>query len=415
MKLLFLAHRIPFPPNKGDKIRAFNVLRYLAARHEVYLACLVDDPADLGEWSELRALVAGIVFERIHPSLRRAAALAGIFGPQPVSVRYFHRPRLQSRIDELIEREQIEAFYCSCSPMAEYLFRSRHASGRVGCAVRVMDLIDVDSFKWQQYAERSGPLAAWIYTREARQLAAYEERIAALCARVLVVSEQEKSYFPAAAYAGKLTAMPNGVDLEFFRPRGAERTSEAAIVFTGVMDYWPNVEGVSWFVDRVFPLIRARMPHVHLLIVGSRPTAHVRRLAQRRGIEVTGYVEDVRSYIERAGVCVAPLRIARGIQNKILEAMAMGKAVVCTPEAFEGIRAQDGRDLVVADGEEAFATATIRLLEDTEAARQIGRAARLCVEAFYSWERNLGILEEILPASLRSNHDQPEPACARPA
>lgn len=405
MKVLFLAHRIPFPPNKGDKIRSFNVLRYLAARHEVHVGCLVDDESDLRYVPKLRELARSVSFERIHPRLGRIAALPGMLRSRALSVTYFHSGKLQKAIDEVLASQGIDAIFCSCSPMAEYLFRSRYAQ-RIAASVRVMDLIDVDSQKWRQYAASRPAWTAWIYRYEAQCLARYEARIVRTFDRVLLVSEAEKAQLPGELQLSSVRSIPNGVDLEYFSPAhtGVFPASGPLLVFTGVMDYWPNVDGVQWFVEKIFPRIRASVPDVRFLIVGNRPTAQVRKLAATPGVTVTGFVEDIRDYVGAAGVCIVPLRIARGIQNKLLEAMAMGKAVVSTPQAYEGLRAQSGRDLLVAADEAAFAEATIQLLGDPQRAAVMGRKARLCVERNYAWEGNLSELDDLI-----------RPDAARPA
>jgi sugar transferase (PEP-CTERM/EpsH1 system associated) len=264
-------------------------------------------------------------------------------------------------------------------------------------ARRIMDFIDVDSYKWSEYADRSPPWKSWLYRYEARELARYERRIAAEFDATLVVSEQERRYFPGGPPA-TLTAVSNGVDLGFFTPRAAPPPGAAApaVVFTGVMDYRPNVDGVTWFVERLWGRIRAGCPSARLLIVGSRPTAAVLRLAQHPGVEVTGFVPDVRDYLAQASVCVAPLRIARGVQNKVLEAMAMGRPVVTTAAAFEGLEAEPGRDLLVAAGEDEFVAAVGQLLADPVRAAAIGVAARQCVERHYRWDDNLRVLEGLV-------------------
>jgi sugar transferase (PEP-CTERM/EpsH1 system associated) len=281
--------------------------------------------------------------------------------------------------------------------MAEYLFRSRHPD-KVAAAVRVMDLIDVDSEKWRQYANSRPPWAAWIYRYEARCLAAYEAQIVRTFDRVLVVSEAEKGQIPPELQLANLRAMPNGVDLEYFSPAhpGRYEASEPLLVFTGMMDYWPNVDGVQWFVEHIFPRIRVAVPEVRLLIVGNRPTAQVRKLGGTPGVTVTGFVEDIRDYVGAAEVCVVPLRIARGIQNKLLEAMAMGKPVISTPQAFEGLRAEAGRDVLVAEDEVAFAAAAIQLLADKRRSAELGRNARSCVERNYAWAANLSGLDDLI-------------------
>ncbi len=398
MRILFLAHRIPYPPNKGDKIRAFNILKHLSERHAVYLACLVDERADLESLAPLRSIAKRVLFDQLSPRLGKLLALAGMVGARPITVSYFHSQRLQRQVDELIADEHIDAVFCSSSPMAEYIFRSSHAPDRLRSLTRVMDLIDVDSIKWSQYAERSAAWKAWIFRYEARQLGAYETRIRREFHSVIVVSEEEKSLLPPVEGGSNVAAMSNGVDLDYFSPaqRVCHPAAQGALVFTGVMDYWPNAEGVCWFVEQVFPRIRAGAPAAQLFIVGNRPSAQVRRLASVPGVTVTGFVPDVRSYVAAAAACIVPLRIARGVQNKLLEAMAMGKAVVTTPQAFEGVRAQAGRDVVVADGEEAFAAAVCRLLQQPDEAVRIGRNARACVESNYSWAENLRLLDEVL-------------------
>jgi sugar transferase (PEP-CTERM/EpsH1 system associated) len=398
MKVLLLTHRMPFPPNKGDKIRSFHILNYLAKRHEVYLACLVDDDSDPRFVTEIKTRVRRFVFERIHPRTKKPIALFGLLRSCPITVSYFYSPTLQRQIDDLIDAVEIDAFVCFSSPMAQYLFRSRHASGRVRRAIRVMDLIDVDSRKWRQFAEHSPIWTSWIYRYEAKHLAEYERRIAREFDRVLVVSEQEKGVFPGSSDTPNLQAMSNGVDLEFFRPVpfGVGGTIRPTLVFTGTMNYRPNIEGIKWFVESVLQRVRAAVPDVELLIVGSKPTPEVERLGRMPGVVVTGFVEDIREYLKRASVCIAPLKIARGLQNKVLEAMAMGKAVVCTPQAYEGIRATPGSHLMVADGADAFAATTIDLLLDPAKAEQLGLEARRCIEKGYGWEQNLRVFNSIL-------------------
>jgi sugar transferase (PEP-CTERM/EpsH1 system associated) len=398
MRVLFLAHRIPFPPNKGDKIRAFNILKYLAKRHEIHIACLVDDERDLQFVPEIEKYAGRVVFDRIRPRTKKLLAFGGMLRSRAITVGYFYSPRLQRQIDDLIDTVDIDAFVCSSSPMAEYLFRSRHAGAKIRAGLRVMDLIDVDSCKWRQYAAQSSIWTSWIYRYEAGCLAEYEKHIARAFDHVLVVSEQEKNVFPGGADTPNLEAMSNGVDLEFFKPdqSGTHAPARPTLVFTGAMDYRPNIEGISWFVESVFPRIQVAVPDVELLIVGNKPTPEVVRLGRLRGVVVTGFVEDVRKYLIKASVCIVPLRVARGIQNKVLEAMAMGKAVVCTPQAHEGIDATSRKELVVAEGADDFAAATIDLLLDQGKAQRLGLAARQRVEREYSWEDNLQLLDRIL-------------------
>jgi sugar transferase (PEP-CTERM/EpsH1 system associated) len=263
-----------------------------------------------------------------------------------------------------------------------------------------MDLIDIDSCKWRQYAHQAAFWKAWVYRLEATYLSEYERRIARLFDHLFVVTEQERRQFPDSPEAAHLQALANGVDLEFFTPHTPQslpikQMPGALLVFTGVMDYWPNVEGMIWFVQRILPKVQQSVPDARLCIVGNHPTPVVQRLASSKGVTVTGYVQDIRDYLAAASVCVAPLRMARGIQNKVLEAMAMGRPVVSTVQAFEGIDAVAGEDIVVAEGEEDFARAIVGLLRDTERAERIGVHARACMEHHYRWDLNLARLSEI--------------------
>ena len=397
MRILLLTHRMPFPPNKGDKIRSFNLLSYLSRRHEVYVASLIDDEQDLLYVAQLRKWVCGFVYEIIGRKLQPLLSARGALRGRSITVTHFYSSRLQSRIDALIDTVPFDCLFCFSSPMAEYVFRSRHAAGRIRAALRVMDLIDIDSYKWRQYADRAPIWKAWVYRMEATYLSAYERRIARLFDHLFVVTEQERCHFPDSTLASRLHALANGVDLEFFTPQipPIKRVSGTLLVFTGVMDYWPNVEGVIWFVHRILPHVQRLVPDAQLYIVGNRPTPEVQKLASYNGVTVTGYVQDVREYLAAASVCVVPLRMARGIQNKVLEAMAMGKPVVSTAQAFEGIQAVAGEDIVVAEGEEDFVRAIVGLLSDTGRAESIGARARACVERHYRWDLNLGRLSEI--------------------
>jgi sugar transferase (PEP-CTERM/EpsH1 system associated) len=397
MKVLYVSHRLPCPPHKGEKIRALNILKFLAVHHEVHLASLVDDENDLRYVDQLHPYTRSLTVQRVRPRLRKAFALSAVASDESVSSRYFHVSALQRRVDSLIEREGIAGVFCSSSPTAEYVFRSRHAA-QLRDVPKVMDLIDVDSVKWRHYAEQSHAGSAWLYRREARHLAALEVRIGQQFDRVLVVSEAERKCCDSIA-PDRVTAVPNGVDLEYFSPRADDSPErQPVLVFTGVMDYRPNVDGIVWFVRSILPHIRVAVPDVRLFIVGNRPTKVVQRLASDRGVVVTGFVPDVREYVAR-GLSIAPLRIARGIQNKVLEAMAMGRPIVVTPQAFEGIDAVPGRDLMVADDEHEFAAQTIQCLQDPVHADRLGRSARARAEQCYSWSKNLALLDELLPAT----------------
>lgn len=396
MRILLLTHRPPFPPDKGDKIRSFHMLRHLAGRHEVHLATLVDDAADLAHLPELATRVRSVAHARIDAPLRRPFAALSLLGGRSASVAFFHCAALQRDIDRLIDTVDFDVVLAYSSPMAEYVLRSRHAAGRLVRARKLVDYIDVDSAKWSDYAARGGWRAiAW--RAEARALAAHERCVARRFDQLFLTSAQEADAFPDPIQRPRIVALPNGVDLSFFAPTpGPGAGDRPRLVFTGVMDYLPNVEGVAWFAAQVWPSIRAAHPEAQFDIVGSRPSPLVRELGREPGINVTGRVEDVRRYLAAAHVSVAPLQIARGVQNKVLEAMAMARPVVATSAAACGVAARHGHELLVADDPGAFAAAVLELLRDRQLAASIGQGARACVERHHCWDRSFAILDGLL-------------------
>jgi sugar transferase (PEP-CTERM/EpsH1 system associated) len=398
MRILMLAHRLPYPPNKGDKIRAYQILRHLARRHEVSLASAVDDVADLRYVDTLRTMASEVAVARIDGLGRRLASLRALIGRACVTVTHFHQSSLQRQVDAWFDRAPFEVVLCFSAASAEYLFRSRHCHGPLLDTRKIMDLVDVDSLKWRQYAETANPVMARLYRREAQTLSAYERRIAESFDRVFLSSPAEAALLDAGDARGKVGSFVNGVDLDYFRPCEPCRShmGEPWVVFTGMMDYLPNVDAVRWFADEVFPYVRQQMPAARFVIVGGRPASAVRRLASRHGITVTGFVEDVRGWIAQAAVCVAPLRIARGIQNKVLEAMAMGRPVIASPQALEGIRAQPGQDVMVAAQSRHFADAVLTMLRDPMLGAHIGRSGRRFVERHHRWDVNLAVLDEAI-------------------
>jgi polysaccharide biosynthesis protein PslH len=398
MRILILAHRIPYPPNKGDKIRSYNILKHLGRRHEIHLATLIEDAGDREYLSVLSSIVTSLVYDKIDPWARNISSAISLLKTGPISVSYFFSQKMQKAINRLLGQYKFDAIICSSSPMAEYILRSGPSMEKVGNPLLLMDLMDVDSCKWRQYAEKCSGIKRWLYNREAILLSDYEKKIVREFDHVFLVSEQEKYLLSEDFSASNVSAMSNGVDMKYFRPMGTGKISKSGhvLVFTGAMDYWPNVEGVEWFARKVFPKIKEAFPDVTFYIAGSRPTQAVQRLGRLDGVRVTGYVNDIRDYLSMADVCVVPLRIARGIQNKVLEAFAMGKAVVCTPQALEGIRATPGKEVLVAENPEDFVECVTRLLNDLSTSQNLGRDARKCVEANYSWGKNLKILDEIL-------------------
>jgi sugar transferase (PEP-CTERM/EpsH1 system associated) len=408
--LLFLSHRIPYPPDKGDKIRAWHIFQHLARSWRVHLGCLIDDPADWAHVPRLRPLCADLACFGRHPSWRRLRALAHLRPGRPLTLDYFQDPGLQRWVDTTLARGEIAAVFVFCSAMAPYVMRpgvigsGAMGSGRVAC---MLDMVDVDSAKWAAYAQqRRWPMRP-VWAREARTLLAFERQAARHFDRTLFVSADECRHFASLAPESRdrLDWVENGVDLERFSPRLAFATpfpgDAPAIVFTGRMDYWPNESGALWFAREVMPRLRRGRHPPQFHIVGADPGPPLRRLAGEPDIHVTGRVADTRPYLAHAAAVVAPLGVARGIQNKVLEAMAMGRPVVASTQAFEGVRAQPGRDLLVAADAEAMARLVSEVLEGRHPG--LGAAAREAVERGHDWTATLRRLDPLLGATTPSS------------
>ena len=394
--VLYLTHRLPYPPNKGDKVRTYHLLEYLASRHRVYLGTFVDDPADLAYVALVRSRCAGMHVTRIRPALAKMRSLTGLASGDALSVPYYRDAGLRSWIRRTGASVGFDAALIFSSAMAQY-----GDELRADTTVQVFD--DVDSAKWTQYAAHRRWPMSWLYRREGRLLLEFERATAARAARTFFVTDNEAALFRSLApeCADRLGVVPNGVDSEFFSPRHPVESpfvsGEQAVVFTGAMDYWPNVDAVTWFAADVLPRLRLEWPHIQFHVVGRSPTAAIRALASS-GIHVSGTVPDVRPYLRHAAVVVAPLRLARGIQNKILEAMAMGKAVVASESCAGALDAQPGRDFLTAGTAEDFARQVGALLRDPSRAAAIGLAARDAVVSRYSWAAHLAGFDRHLPA-----------------
>jgi sugar transferase (PEP-CTERM/EpsH1 system associated) len=386
--LLFLAHRIPFPPDKGDKIRAWHMLERLSRSHRIHLGCFIDDPADRMHIPALRAMCADAAFFDIVPRNQRMLASLRMRPGRPLTTGYFHDARLRRWVAGKLAAGIGRAFVF-CSAMAPYLMGT-------GPVHRVLDMVDVDSEKWRAYATGAGWPVRAIWKREARTLLAFERQAARCFHRTLLVSEPEADCLRTLApeSAERIGAMENGVDLEHFSPAHVFPDPHPPvgqhIVFTGTMDYRPNVAAVTWFAAEVMPRLHARGIPAHFTVVGANPAADVLRLASDT-VRVTGRVIDVRPYVAHAALVVAPLTIARGIQNKVLEAMAMARPVVASPEAAEGVRAQPGRDLLVASGADAMADVVGAVLAGRHPT--VGNAARRAMVDGYAWSNTLAALD----------------------
>ena len=389
MRILFLCHRLPYPPKRGGKIRPFNMIRHLSRRHEVTVATVARSAAEVAEGQDLRKYC-----HELHVGQIPTYAGWGRFGlytatTYPATFGYFYSPALDRTVQTLLATRDFEAIFVHCSSMGPYVARHR------GCR-KMLDYGDADSEKWLEYARASRFPLSLGFALEGRKVRRYERWLAEGFDACSVNAPREREVL--GQYVDKpIYVFPNGVDLDYFRPqREGGPASPARVVFTGNMSYKPNVEAVGDFVSRILPRVWARRPETEFYIVGMDPSPAVRRLADGRRIVVTGRVDDVRPYFDAATVAVAPLRIARGLQNKVLEAMAMRVPVVASPAAFNGINAEAGRDVLVADDPESFSRGVVSLLDDPLLRDRHAAAARTCVERNHDWARILNGLERLV-------------------
>jgi polysaccharide biosynthesis protein PslH len=385
--LLLLVHRIPFPPNKGDKVRSFHLLEFLASRYRVHLGTFVDSKDDLVHVPRLQEFCASFKVAEIRPAVARIRSLTGLLTGEALTLRYYRNAMLAEWVHSVVREQRITKAVVFSSAMAPYV--ANLANLRV-----VVDFVDVDSAKWTQYAQtRPWPLSM-IYKREGARLLDFERSVADRAAASVFVTPAEAQLFRTLApeSSPRVRYAQNGVDTHYFSPEhdlpNPFPPDVDAIVFTGAMDYWPNVDAVSWFAQKALPAIVARRPNARFYIVGVQPTPAVQALAKDARIVVTGRVPDVRPYLKHARVVVAPLRVARGIQNKVLEAMAMARPVVVSATAAGALSAVPATEFEVVEGASGFIEKTIALM-DPERGNSLGHAARQRVLADYNWTTNL--------------------------
>ncbi len=394
MKLLYLAHRIPYPPNKGDKIRSFNEVKYLGKNHQTDLICLADQPEDIRFKSNLEKYCRRVFALPFDTKSAKIKGLINLAKGGAISSGYFYHKELQQVFDAWISDTDYDAIFCFSSPMAEYIFRASDKFSKKPALI--MDFCDVDSDKWRQYSQQSAFPMNLVYRMEYKRLLAYEKQINACFDHSVFVSQKEAElFYDLYPKARNVKIIPNGVDYEYFSPK-ADTEKNHRLMFAGAMDYHANIDGVEWFCRDILPNIQQIHPDIEFYIVGSKPAAKVLELSKQKGVFVTGFVEDIREYYDSAQICTIPLRLARGVQNKVLEAMAMGKAVVATSAAIRGIMPVAEDCLLIADTEKAFAEKVLLLLEDVTLRKTLGNNAREFVMQRYCWENNMRKAEEIL-------------------
>ncbi len=386
--ILFLVHRIPFPPNKGDKIRSFHILDYLSRHYRVHLGTFVDAKDDWVHVGKVKEYCASSCFVRLMPLAGRMKSLTGLISGQAMTLPYYASSRLSAWVRRAVREQGISRILVFSSAMAQFVLGRDFEHAR-----RIIDFVDVDSDKWRQYAQTKPWPLSWIYGRESRSLLRYEKRVARSFDASLFVSEAEADIFSelAGLPRASISSVNNGVDTVYFSPHN-EYTNpfpvrDKVLVFVGAMNYWANVEAVTWFAREILPALQSKYPDTRFYVVGSRPAEAVQRLKALPGVVVTGAVADVRPYLHYAAAVVVPLRIARGIQNKVLEAMAMAKPVVATGQALEGLNLSSGKEVFEAHNAQDFARWLWDIFEG--GAPESGKLARERVCSEYNWSASL--------------------------
>lgn len=393
--LLFLVHRIPFPPNKGDKIRSYNMLKHLSQKFDIHLGCFIDDKEDLGYDNDLLSFCKRIKLIEQNPFLCKVKGLTGFITNKPITLPYYKSQEMQEWVDATIADHHIERVLVFSAAMAQFV--EVHLNK---LSYSVLDFIDVDSDKWRQYAAEKSGIKAWFYAREARLLQQYEIEMANVFDASTFVSDEEASMFKSLLpqkSKNKVQGIRNGVDTVYFDPKSnfssVTDISEKSIAFTGAMDYWANVNAVLWFVENVWALVLNNHKNAIFYIVGSKPSAEILALNGKFNIVVTGRVEDVRPFIAETRATIAPLQIARGIQNKVLEALAMGKIIVLSSKAAEGIGKSTGTEYLVEDEPASMARLICEVLENKMVESQQNRDF---VYLHFSWESEMQKFSDLL-------------------
>lgn len=402
MDIFYFAHRIPYPPDKGDKIRAFHQIRELSARHRIRLFCLVDAPEDRGYVEDLRRYCRSVDAVEQPVWASRARSLLALLSGRSLSSAAFWSAELQRRVRARAREGTPDAALVFSGAMAPYL-------SLLDSVPAVLDLVDVDSDKWSQYASKTWGPMSWIYRVEAERLSRLEVETAERLGRAVFVSNVEAQLFRNRAPTCDCVVIANGVDLGYFHSEpGDAPPSEPRIVFVGMMDYFPNVDAVVHFCSNVFPLVRRGIPDARFDVVGRNPTRPVLQLGRIPGVRVTGSVPDVRPYVRSAALAVAPFRVARGLQNKVLEAMALRRPVVGTPTGFQGTAATDEDGVRIVEDPVRMASAIVELLRDPSLRAAAGERARAYVERNHRWEVHGSRLEALL-LHATTGHPAPNP------
>ena len=394
--VLFLSHRIPFPPNKGEKIRSFNQIKYLnEIGHQVHVCAPIESESDHNYVAGLQEFCTSARTLKGPGPLR---LISGLLKNMPLSVANFYSNQAQDQFDEMIRQINADIIMCSASSVAEYIFNSKALKQSEFKKTKlIMDFMDLDSDKWRQYKDMKKFPLNLIYLREEKLLFKYEQRIHRKFDTSFFISQAEVDLFHSRdTNLGKVHVIENGLDTDFFKPAQYKSTpTKPILLFTGVMDYFPNVDAVEWFVKNTWTDIKKKFPEAEFIIAGMNPTSRVKSLARYSGVEVTGFVDDIREYYDKADFFIAPFQVARGVQNKVLQAFACGLPVIGTRAAFEGINCNKNHG-IVAEQTEDYVETISSLLSDKELRTTLSKNALTLIQKEYSWSGCLKALNKMV-------------------
>lgn len=406
-RVLMLAHRLPYPPDRGDRIRTFHMVKALSKVYDLGLACTSEDPVWLQHHQLMMSMASRVTLQPISMKWGKIKGIQALLRGEAITPAVFYRQTMADTILQWHEKKPFDAVLTVCTSMVEYARRvlnpPKHIHLPTGAPrpLHVLDLMDVDSEKWNAYSQSSSAPMSWVYAAEAARLRKIEAGEFDHYDAITVVSDAEaEAYRRCVGGKARVVVVNNGVNFDYFCPQ--PESSTHAVVFVGVLNYKPNVDGVRWFAREVMPLLRQNVSDARFLIVGRHPTPKVTELQQIPGVEVIGSVADVRPYIAEASVSIAPLQIARGVQNKVLEAMACRRPVVCSPGAAQGVDATPGEHLLVAESPQQWVDHLTKLFGDPAMRNRLGDAARRRVEQRYSWESCLRPLVDLLQERVAS-------------
>lgn len=394
MRILYVCHRFPYPPKRGGKIRPFNMIRHLAQSHEVVVCSLARSPQEAEEGRGIAPHCAEYHVAVVNDTVQTLRMIATLPTPLTASASYFHSTRLARTIRRLLREQRFDLIFVHCSSVAHYV---QH----VNDVPKILDFGDMDSQKWFEYAQyKPFPLNAG-YWWEAQRLLAEEKRLARRFDFCTATTRAEWQTLQDYRVPTPSDWFPNGVDAQYFHPADGAYDRDT-ICFVGRMDYYPNQQCMFDFCTDVLPLLREKRPELKLLIVGADPSPAVRKLGELPGVTVTGSVPDVRPYATRSALTVAPLRIARGTQNKILEAMALGVPVVCSTAAAGGVDASPGEHLLTATTPGEYRDAILRILDDPAERARLAQAGRARVLSNHDWASSMKRLDAIIERCIDS-------------